>query len=268
MKNLRKRLFIPKDEANRLKENWANCLPGELSKLFYSVPDGDSRNADKVNSFDLSQNGINGLLEHGEQVNVIRIYMGCSEDHQFTPIFTIVKTDQTEINYGLIPQHSPTEEKTGGSNFVEITHSISSLFQRKWAELNNEEVSAAFSGLTCSKIVQKTKSHLPVPVPVYDGSFVARRVKSYDFLTKDVKLIIANLKGVEKTSRKVQLLLGAGLTVHVTHPFNFRPILAVSSMHPGPGMTTSNEDGPPYDNNYERSKPCPPFCNDDDGVGI
>lgn len=264
MKNLRKRLSIPKDEANRLKENWANCLPGELSKLFYSVPDGDSRNADKVNSFDLSQNGINGLLEHGEQVKVIRIYMGCSEDHQFTPIFTIVKKDQTEINYELIALKSSIEEKTGGSSFVQITHSISSLFQRKWAELNNEEVSAAFSGLTCSKIVQKTESQLQV----YDGSFVARRVKSYDFLTEDVKHIIANLKGVEKTLRKVQLLLGAGLTVHVTHPFNFRPILAVSSMHLGPGMTASNEDGPPYDNNYERSKPCPPFCNDDDGVGI
>lgn len=264
MKNLRKRLSIPEGEAKRLRTNWENCLPGELSKLFYSLPDGDPKKADKVNSFNLSQNGINGLLEHGEQVKVIRIYMGCSEDHQFTPIFTIVKTDQTEINYELIALKSPTEEKTGRGSFVEITHSISSLFQRKWAELNNEEVSAAFSGLTCSKIVQKKEPQLQV----YDGSFVARRVKSYDFLTEDVKHIIANLKGVEKTLQKVQLVLGAGLTVHVTHPFNFRPILAVSSMHPGPGMTTSIEDSPPYDNNYERSKPCPPFCNDDDGVGV
>lgn len=246
---------ITDGEAYSLKRSWATCLPGELSNLFYHV-NKETSELERCNVFKLGGDGIKGLIKLGKgAIECIRIDMGCNEDGKFAPIFTIVPIKGESTHFKLFPQPNNKGQSI-------ITHAISDLFRKKWDALNDEALANAFSGVTCNKIDGKETE----PV-TYLGSFKARRVKSYDFLNEDACRIVADLKAVKATGPSanlyVKLFLGAGLTVDVTHPFNFRPILSVSSLtkpiNPDPGKDRISLDES-SDTDYERSRPCPPYC--------
>lgn len=247
---------ISEDQAEKLFNDWRNCSPGELSNLFYNVTtnkEPGKRPVERIDAYVLGADGIKGLANANfVLLDRIRIYMGC-QDGNFSPIFTIVSKDGEKAVYDyytLAPISTTADTKA----FPKISSGISDLFQRKWKELSNEELSTAFTGLTCSKIEeQAVHSHK------YIGDFRNQRVRYYDFLIEDAQKIANRVKGLQ--SPKVEVLLGAGLTVHTTHPFNFRPIIAVSSAVGG----TSKVDGDDDDEYFERSQPCPPFCHN--GIG-
>ncbi len=246
---------IPEDQAEKLFNDWRNCSPGELSNLFYNVTtnkEPGKRPVERIDAYKLGEGGIRDL----KTVNFvllerIRIYMGCSEG-EFTPIFTIVLKDGNEAKYDYYKLEPILT--TPVRSYPIISSGISDLLQRKWRELSNEELSTAFTGLTCSKIEKHAvHSHK------YIGDFRNQRVRYYDFIIDDAQKIANLVKGLE--SPKVEVLLGAGLTVQITHPFNFRPIITVSSAVGG----TSKADGDDDDESFERSQPCPPFCHN--GIG-
>ncbi len=241
---------IPEDQAEKLVDDWRNCSPGELSNLFYNVTTATGP-IERIDAYAVQQDTIVKLrnLKPG-LIDRIRIYMGCSEG-EFTPIFTIVLKDGNEAKYDYY-KLEPILNTAHIKAFPNISSGISDLFQRKWRELSNEELSTAFAGLTCSNVVEKG-----VTSPEFHGHFRDQRVRYYDFLDQDAQKIVEKLKGL--SFPKVEVLLGAGLTVQVTHPFNFRPIIAVSSQG-----VDSQFDG--QDEEYfERSQPCPPFCQN--GIG-
>lgn len=250
----KKNTVLSQKEASNRKKDWRDCLPGDLSNLFY-YPNEDGVHRFN-NYFALGKDGIAKLLKLGTAINYIRVYMGC-KDNKFSPLFTIVsgpKGKMKEDSYSLqyVPKPQPINQPL--PTLDEITPGIAELFQANWEELSDVEVADAFSGVTAKNIKSQT-SQLQT----------THRVKFYDFPHDDVQQIIHNLNKIKQPKQRyVRLLLGAGLKVRLTHPFNFRPILSVPShtQQQAPVMSKADET---YETYFERSKPCPPFCDDDGG---
>ena len=153
MKRSKELSLIQEDQAEKLVGDWRNCSPGELSNLFYNV-NTTTGQIERIDAYAVQQDTIGKLrtLKPG-LIDRIRIYMGCT-DGKFSPIFTIVLKDGSEPKYDYY-KLEPILNAVSGKAFPIISSGISDLFQRKWRELSNEELSTAFTGLTCRKIVEK-----------------------------------------------------------------------------------------------------------------
>lgn len=239
-------------QADIIKKAWMNCLPGNLSNLFYYLDENGVHRFD--NYFELAQDGVNMISDLESTIHCVRIYMGCEENESsnvFSPVLSLV-TSTKEYYYRLV--YVVKNESDGAvQTDVNINPAIADLFQINWDELNDAEMANAFSGVTYSDKSGGIESTPPA----------IRRVKFYDFPDEDVSLIVNKLREYKLNNEapRLLLLLGAGLTVRLTHPFNFRPIIAVFSLPTTSGelTTTHNIPGATY---FERSRPCPPFCND------
>lgn len=252
MKNQTQNEFNPTE----IKKAWKECLPGNLSNLFYYVDEHTKSIQRFKNAFYLGEDGITALLNlNPSDTNCIRIYMG-SKDHQFTPIFSIVVNGQEssfELKYNKENKHNTQQPHF--LPLIQVTRGVVDLFRKHWEELSDLELSDAFSGVTIQNIYNKNES----------GSLKTRRVTFYEFPSEDVNQMVENLQSVPEEERYVYLLLGAGLTVRLTHPFNFRPILTVPSLTPGIPLTNDNNEIVLPEAYFERSQPCPPYCPDGTG---
>lgn len=223
---------------------WKTCLPNELSNLFYvKVADGLKRI--KAFTLDLDEGDKIILKDKIEvaEVHAVKIGMGCVED-QFSPIFCIItQADQQVFSYYYYKMQFPLESNAK----IIISEGIADLFAQKWLELNDNEVKLAFSGATVSEI--KNIADLAT------GSTQVQelRVNFYTFEKDDAVKIVSHLKDHLNTPNYgLKLLLGAGLSIRMTHPFNFRPIIHIYGSQ-GREATQNTF--------FERGKPCPPFCN-------
>lgn len=241
------------EEAHKMIKSWQNCLPGEISNLFYYID--EHSDLQRYTTFYLEQEGINILTNPPSDIDTIRIYMACGSTPNgpragtptFVPILGIVFKDHgvEEILFPL--QYVQFQQ------FTKISSAISDLFRQKWIELSNDKVAEAFSGYT----VVDTSGAPGVTVSSPPANL---RVNFYTFDHKDVTAIQAKLRGFEGYDPFLKLHLGAGLTVEIMHPFNFRPILEVGIIQNG-----NDGDGDDDSDNYERSQPCPPYCSG--GIG-
>lgn len=249
MENLSEHQPIEEHQAREMITDWADCLPGDLINLFYNLL--SSEEGRRIGAFELRGAGMDVLKGiPPDIVDRIRIYMGCFNG-KFSPIFTIVLGhEEKEYLYFML---DPIPTKTTSWAYPIISSAIADLFQQKWAELSDEELSKAFSGLTCSKI-SLSESNAP---DAYIGTFRTQRVRYYDFLQNDAARIIDRIQSSDYPQLKV--FLGAGLSVQITHPFDFRPIIKVIT--PQADSQLSGDD----DEDFERSQPCPPFCHN--GIG-
>ncbi len=244
------------EDAKMRITSWRTCLPNELSNLFYYTAEGEVHRYN--NYFYLEQTAINSILVMDVlQIQSMRIYMGCSkpeneQQDKFAPVLSIVDLDKKETYFPLNYQQAPTKTSAVRSPKkinARITPGIVDLFQVNWAELNEIELADAFSGITPSKL----------QAPNAMSQLQTRRVQFYDFPQTDVRQMFSILINVPAANRYLRLLLGAGLTVRITHPFNFRPIIAIptgSSQH----QAASKSDDDSDETHFERSQPCPPYC--------
>lgn len=250
------------DYAETHKSSWRDCLPSELSNLFYRQGAKGIERLD--NYFKLGEDGIDKLIElHGRDLlQCIRIYMGCHKEDsrdQFAPLLALVEKQGHEHHYKL-PYH-PKVVSSNPINYntmARVTPGMVDLFRINWNELSDMELADAFSGITVGKL------NINLQGENATDELKTRRVKFYDFPILDIEQMVSTLKPLDKEQRYLHLQLGAGLTVRVTHPFNFRPIIAI------PGQVTTNTiqeaanldgTGETY---FERSQPCPPYCPDGD----
>jgi hypothetical protein len=155
----------------------------------------------------------------------------------FTPLLGILFKDPgiEEMVFSLPPAKN--------ESLVQISSAISDLFRQKWLEISNDQVADAFSGYTVANTKVSALSSPPIKL----------RVNHYTFDNKDVLGIQSKLRAMYDDSPFLKLHMGAGLTVEMVHPFNFRPILEVGKFIP-------EQDGDGDEENYERSQPCPPYC--------
>lgn len=250
--------ILPPNEFHNRINSWQSCLPNELSDLFYCIgnsieqPTGVYR---LNNYFELGEDAIQQIMElHSGPVQLIkcfRVYMGCEmkscfsggqSKPMFAPIFSIVTTLNEEFHYDLTYNSDPM-------SLVEISSAVTALFRQHWTELSDPELAKAFSGATVRDITKIDLMGNP-------NDFRERRVCHYDFFDEDVDSIYQYL--LETISNgytpAIRMYMGSGLTVRMSHPFSYRPIINVSV----PDVPT--EDDPPAGQDYDRSRPCPPFC--------
>lgn len=283
---------IKPEDAKEIMASWEACLPGEISNLFYYIPERNASAQRYNNYFSLGEDGISDLLNFDpfdphepidpNTLPKIQIHMGCrrvidefSGDAMstFTPLLSIASNgdkDYYELKY--VPE---APKHTKSFSLVEIhphlrldpiSSGVAELFCMKWKELSDEQLADAFSGETANKVLLHQLPPNGEKVAILQGLPSNQRVRSYDF-SVDVAHIIQDLhnsveNGIEPY---FHLRLGAGLTVRLTHPFNFRPIITVSKPKP-PTLAYENGDGDgPGEGNYERSLPCPPYCPNGDG---
>lgn len=251
MDNLTEHQLIPESQAADMIRDWADCLPGDLINLFYNIL--PSEEGKRIGAFELSRDGIDLLKgTPPDWINRIRIYMGCFNG-KFSPIFTLVlEREENEKEY-FYHRLDPIPTTNNPYAYPIISSAIADLFQQKWAEISDEELSNAFSGLTCSKIVLSNGDG----PDEYKGAFRAQRVRYYDFLSHDAVRIVERIQSSEYAQLKV--FLGAGLSVQITHPFDFRPIIKVITPEVDSQLSGDEEE------DFERSQPCPPFCHN--GIG-
>lgn len=260
---------ISSPQAQERMTDWMNCLPGDLSDLFYfhhEKSDGTTEYTRFDNCFSLGKDGIEQLLHlHGNATMVIRIYMGCNRiidpvtenaRDVFYPVFCIKAGDGGATTYYEM-KYIPTSLMKGLGESI-ITPGTADLFRAKWNELNDTEVGMAFSGATLG-----CKNCEADPMKPEEKVIKNRRVEYYEFPNSDVNNMIKALLAYMKEGGKSPYLyfcMGAGLSVQIDHPFNFRPIIKVPSgnqlFHPASG---GFEVAHPVAY-FERSKPCPPFC--------
>lgn len=272
MKKVKKdtqQLELSRKEVHLMKEAWRDCLPSELANLFYYNPTGSpadsSTGVQRINSYNLANEGITKLSTLGTaNVDYVQIVMGVNKNetpHQFSPIFKIVARSLKEpVYYQLYP--NKVESALG---FFEIEPNTAQLFHKKWQELTEAEIASSFTGQTIdgpNDLNFKPLEHAEQKVLQVAKSVKNRRVRSYKFDKEDMHRIINYIdKYQENFDIKITLYLGAGLTVHLSHPFSFRPVLDVSAIAKSDSIEA---DAPPSGEDFERSKPCPPFCPDDD----
>ena len=234
--------------------SWAICPPSELSNLFYfskTISENNLEIEKYTGVYMLAGDGITKLLEldsEGQNIKAIRIYMGCGQStiedlpHKstFYPIFAIVTEDGEDRYHFHYTTNAPIWTD------LPISGEIAGLFRTHWNQLSDDGIANAFSGLTVNDADLTSV-----------GSLRTRRVKFYEFPKADVNDIVKQLKGT--SDLELALMLGAGLTVRVTHPFNFRPILGVPLTTNNSSSTEVGMDslGAVY---FERSQPCPPYC--------
>ncbi|MEN0004591.1 MAG: hypothetical protein AAF798_10615 [Bacteroidota bacterium] len=245
------------EEVSNKQKTWEECLPANLSDLFY-YEDSDNKLKRYTNYFKLGDDAIAQIVALGaSKIDCFRIIMGCeydADDNQlkFAPVFSIVPVTGNATHYTLTYEPEIIETKLTFEGYIEITSSISSLFKQHWAELTDDQITNAFHGTTVNKI--DFKYNKPVIKLTPENAFSNKRIRNYTIIHSDVEGIIKDLKSVSEEDRYIHVFLGAGLTVQLTHPFSFRPIIEVSSALAFP------EDGSGPGSNYDRAKPCPPFC--------
>jgi|GEM_PF-2151004 len=248
---------ISAEDAKKRITSWQTCLPSELSNLFYHTANGEVHRY--ANYFYLSHTAINSILAMDVlQIQSLRIYMGCGkpeneQQEKFAPVLSIVNQDKTEIYFPLDYNHD-TKKASGipspWSKNAMITPGIVDLFQVNWVELNEIELAEAFSGITPSKLHASNAMN----------QLQTRRVQFYDFPQTDVKQMFSILISIPSADRNLRLLLGAGLTVRITHPFNFRPIIAIPTPTASTGVQIAGDSDGSDETYFERSQPCPPYC--------
>lgn len=277
---------VDDSSASEMIRSWSECLPGELSDLFYQAQKPGPVERYK-SYFSLGRDGIDQLLALEGKGKSIRLCMGCrkvidpnSETavNTFVPLLEIPSAGIGPASFFEMKYNFPEPAGEAAydialdddSGTTIITPDVAKLFREKWNELTDMEVGNAFSGATYKNYV---KIEFPIKVgnnnivditeKIYTGNLEARRVLSYVVVKEDVELIIQCLKSLKINSDTLilNMYMGAGLTVQVKHPFNFRPIFEVPSrIKLGYPSIEVEEEEDPVKVYFDRSRPCPPFC--------
>lgn len=284
-------------DVDTYKRNWMNCLPGNISNLFYRQSQAEGIQRVSYYTLDLDPNGRNDIREYTLDSYlqcVIRITMGCTNENGFEqlyPIFRLVYLNNTipgssgeppivlnSLSFSLNPQYgsvaplpslNPILENAKKSNgeaillpedLTEITPGVADLFHKKWLELSDAELAVAFSGIT--QRIDKVDPAPTSPAAESQQLLTSKRVRSYVFSPADTQIIINYILNPAYEQYSVRMYMGAGLTVRITHPFSFRPMLFLPDLPSSvPGTELQDEQDDPDSGTYfERSHPCPPYC--------
>lgn len=269
-----------------LRENWMNCLPGNLSNLFYKRD--TYQGIQRISYFSLSlseeqRDSIGTYLNDYGETCIIRILMGCQKDKDgnkvFSPVFELTNDaasyviGQSPLYFSLIPNYDPASPKPSIKPIItltesiaddpalqdltEITAGIADLFHKRWLELSDAELADSFSGVT-----RQFSSADPKSLSDEAQEFLtAKRVRSYVYSKPDTTLVIRYIINPKFENSQMRIYMGAGLTVRLTHPYNFRPMLFLPGLPSGmPEIATGTLDDPDPGTYFERSQPCPPYC--------
>lgn len=272
MNNLNNKPITSK-QANTFRNSWKECLSNEISNLFYIAE--KTGPVERYNSyFGLGKAGIAAILATGEEES-IRLYMGSHKvidpntnegQNTFLPLLKIGQafyvltyelkdgSNKKNSNQGML-----NSGNVGDGSSTEITEGTANLFRNKWDEMPDRDVLDAFSGLTY-KNIRAYKGNGEKNISEIEEGLKQHRVESYEINKADVNLIKTCLKTVEADHQYFHLYLGAGLTVQIWHPFDFRPIFEIpanTNKHMLYHGLNNNGDCKVY---FERTKPCPPYC--------
>ncbi|MCB0628319.1 MAG: hypothetical protein R2824_14655 [Saprospiraceae bacterium] len=286
MANPKKSRQLDKEQVDKLNQEWNNCLPSSISNLFYEKH--DKTGIQRVSYFSLNLDDadydtIRGFWKEFHGFCIIRIIMGC-ENEKFSPVFELTHVDfqlsktaqenPPSLYYSLIPNYDTETPKPSlspifsysntlfnnedpPSGLTEITPGVADLFHKKWFELSNAKLSAAFSGIT-----HRIDSGKPDTIGQEGQQLLtSKRVQSYVFSQSDTNIVIAYIVNPIYEDSSVRMYMGSGLTMRFTHPFRFRPMLFLPNLQSGmPEVQSDPTDDPDSGTYFERSKPCPPYC--------
>lgn len=283
---------ITSAEVSSLRDSWMNCLPGNISNLFYQKD--PQKGIQRISYFSLrfTEENISAIRIFRDTYQndcIIRIIMGCKKDeHQndvFAPVFEL--TYQGIVNqlildplffsqtphfstYSPRPSLNPVLNLIGfqrsGSSvdpLTEITGGVADLFHKKWSEFSDAELADAFTGITH----MTSSSNRAISIEEEAQQFLtSKRVRSYVFSKADTSIILQYILQ-QSSGQPIYMYMGAGLTVRFTHPFNYRPMLLLPDRPSGMPKDAEWPEDPDAGTYFERSRPCPPYCEDDDGEG-
>ncbi len=223
---------------------WKEYLPDELTNLFYIKEDKGLR---RVNAFILDlDEGDKLIIEEKietDQVHAIKIGMGC-RDGRFSSIFCII-TEPKKGNFQYYYFKMVVAPKFRSEGI--ISKGVEMLFVRKWMELNDNELKQSFFGPTVGLI-----NDIGL-LATGETRIEDIRVNFYTYEDSDAVKIVRHLKeNLGTPDYGLGLLFGAGLTVRITHPFDFRLIIQIYEEE----STQTTES-----TFFERARPCPPYCN-------
>lgn len=267
--------------------SWKECSPSNISKLFYLKEDGDLKRYTSFPIKKFTKREHNHLEKLAQEIKgadpnnpatlpanlSVRIYMGI-KDETFAPSFVITckkKSYLFDVDYDhptvgiwhtvISGQGMFWDEEKQGNTI--ITAGIEALFMQNWLELNDEQVGNAFLGITATKIVPKDGEWSDEDgETTIKGGLNLRKANFYSYSSVDALDIIRYmLEHKDADESGIGILMGAGLTIDLVHPFNFRPIISTKSS----GSAAAQAGG--GSTYYERSLPCPPFCPNDPPPG-
>lgn len=289
-KNKTRRLTT--DEVSSFRENWMNCLPGNISNLFYQKD--LKKGIQRISYFSLNFNkkdisDIETFRDTYQKDCIIRIIMGCEKDeHQndiFTPVFELTyqgvvnQIVQDPLFFSQTPHFSTYSPRPSLNpilnlaelqlpdspidSLTEITGGVADLFHKKWSEFSDAELADAFTGITH----MTSSSNRAISIEEEAQQFLtSKRVRSYVFSKADTSIILQYILQ-QSSGQPIYMYMGAGLTVRFTHPFNYRPMILLPDRPSGMPEDAEWPEDPDAGTYFERSRPCPPYCEDDDGEG-
>ena len=275
--NLNPRTIDPSD-VDELMANWRKCFPSELGNLFFH------KAKDKIERYDTYELDNDSILKivnelneggpSGGNVKSLSVLMGKGQPSNnkkgasngnlndiFRPILKVILFEpvNNRREYFFILSEEDTTYKLIGpimhsDHKKEISPKIAELFILKWQSLTDGEIINAFD----CQVADKTVSEPTDNEGILFGTQKLRRVNLYRFDYNQTQSIISRLRGLLGEYEKISFFvnLGAGLTIADIHPFNFRPIIRILASND----KRSSKAGDTTTNFYDTSKPCPPFC--------
>lgn len=278
-------LIYQSPQVDEFKENWLRSSSVNLDNLFtYETQDGIER----YDTFLLSNESAQQIIDafddlesenpEGTQVT-LKVIMGektrefaLAESFQsasgvFQPILEVSLSNSIApvkvlLHFFLESVKQPFVLSAANNSFKnQISPQVAELFILNWQCLTTDGVINAFAGITAEKIINESDTTLG---EIQLGTRKLRRVTHYTFSNIESLSILKNLKKSlayqhEFDPTRFHLHLGTGLIVPDFHPFNFRPIIKITSPIDHDDSLVEPEDlfEAIF---YDTSRPCPPFC--------